>query len=475
MNRFATLLALALIIPAVPAWTQTTISTSQSLSQMAGQVEAFEKRAKASAGVYAVDIASGRELLSHRSGELFMPASNMKILTSAFALARLGGGFQFATTLYQLGQDLVIVGNFDPAFGDPVLAKEQNKSIYAELDLWAAAVRRRVGATLAGDIIVVSRGAAKSYRHPDWPVNQHERWYGAPISELNINNNCLDVVFRLKDKQLTPELSPQSRFFKVSNDVRPGAKHLWSLRTSADDSTVSLFGTAASAGGEPFSVAINDPPLLLGRVLAERLEQAGVKVQGSVRKCRPDQVAIDRATAIAQTTTPMNLVMGRANKRSLNMAAEGMFLRAGDGTFAGSAKLCSQTLEQSYGLKAASYEISDGSGFSRKNSIAPESMVKLLRGILRRGDADVFVKSLPVGGADGTLSNRFDDAACRGRVLGKTGYIAGVSCLSGYILDRSGKPAIAYSILVNKCADISQARALQENICRALVNQLDAR
>jgi D-alanyl-D-alanine carboxypeptidase len=101
-------------------------------------------------------------------------------------------------------------------------------------------------------------------------------------------------------------------------------------------------------------------------------------------------------------------------------------------------------------------------------------MTGLLAGLAARADRDVAFSSLSVSGVDGTLDDRLTEAPYRGRVLGKTGYIAGVSCLSGYVLDRAGRPAVAFAVLVNRCRGSAHAKRLQDSVCRALVDWLDA-
>lgn len=457
----------------VPA-SEASASAPSSLDEHIATLAAgLEKRTKAIAGVSAVDLASGKSLGAHREDELFIPASNMKLLTSFFALAKLGSDFDFRTAVYLSGRDIVVVGDFDPTLGDPVLAAAENKTIYADLDIWVQGIKAKVGDTIAGDLLVVSRGEVKSYRHKDWPRDQYDRWYGAPVAQMNFNNNCMDIKFDVKAGEATPVLSPSSRFIKVANSVKPG-KGPWSARLSSDDSAVSLTGTAG-AGGEPVSVPVNNPPMLLGRTLADRLEQAGVHLGGQVRKVEPDQVNLPSAKLLVTTRTSLAMAMTRANKRSLNMAAESIFLRSGDGTWEGSAKIATETLCKSFGLKETSFHVADGSGFSRNDRVSPQAMTTMLQGALRLDKNGILLKSLPISGTDGTIAKRFDNPRYRGRVLGKTGYIAGVSCLSGYILDKQGKPSVAYSVLVNKCVDLAAAKHLEEEICERLVDYVDSR
>jgi D-alanyl-D-alanine carboxypeptidase/D-alanyl-D-alanine-endopeptidase (penicillin-binding protein 4) len=102
-------------------------------------------------------------------------------------------------------------------------------------------------------------------------------------------------------------------------------------------------------------------------------------------------------------------------------------------------------------------------------------MTALLAGVLKTPDGPVLLDSLPISGTDGSLDDRLDAEAYAGRIRAKTGYIYGVCCLSGYILDAAGKPAMAFSILANDVPGGKAyiAKRMQDDICRLLVDHLD--
>ncbi len=442
--------------------------------RIAASAEELAAAGAATGGVSVVDLRTGQPLVDVGGDVPFIPASNQKILTSAFVLARLGGDACFTTAVYRLAGDLIVAGDGDPTLGDPRLAAAEGKSIYHELDGWAQAVRAKVGDRIEGDLIVCVSGPANGYRHADWPRGQWHRWYAAPVASLNFNNNCFDVTFSIDDGQASAVVSPVSRYIKVVNNVTVGTRHRWSATSNDDDSVLTISGTVTTGGGEPVSAAANNPPMLLGWVLADRLERAGVALGGTVRCVRHDSVDWTGAVCIARTTTPIAVAMNRANNTSLNMTAECLLLRAGDGTWRGSAKMMTQTLRQEYGLEDGQFVVGDGSGLSRANRVTPEAITSLLAQIARRQDARVFLDSLAVSGADGTLRRRLSDEPYRRRVLGKTGYIAGVSALSGYVLDGEGEPALAFSMLLNDVKSPRRARAFQDSVCRMLVDYVDA-
>ncbi|MCJ7543144.1 MAG: D-alanyl-D-alanine carboxypeptidase/D-alanyl-D-alanine-endopeptidase [Phycisphaerae bacterium] len=444
------------------------------LSQrVAAAVEEFRKTGSPTVGISAVDLRSGQTLLDINAATPLIPASNQKLLTTAFALARLGRDFRFTTTVYSLGDDILVIGDGDPTLGDPVLAAAAGKSIYDELDRWAEAIRRTCGATIR-DLVLCVSWPEGSGRQEDWPRSQWQRWYAAPPASLNFNDNCLDITFTVAAGQATTHVQPASRFIKIVSQVQVARKHGWSASTSEDDSVLTLTGTVARGSEEPVSVAVDNPPLLLGRVLAERLARVGVTLSGTIRTAPTASVDPAQARQIAQTTTPLAVVLARSNKRSMNLAAECLLLRAGDGTWKGSAALMARGLQEISGLDTTGLVVRDGGGLSRGNRVSAATIVGLLSAVLRRSEGKLLVDSLPISGTDGSMQHRLAEAAYRGSVLGKTGYIAGVSALSGYVLDEDGRPAIAFSILVNEAPSAAKAKTFQDALCRLLVDYLRA-
>ena len=81
-------------------------------------------------------------------------------------------------------------------------------------------------------------------------------------------------------------------------------------------------------------------------------------------------------------------------------------------------------------------------------------------------NAENYVKNIQWGG-DGTLEKRFRDSDLRGRVFGKSGYVNGVSSLSGYVKAKDGQ-WYAFSILMNGVSDIATCKQIQERIVKAI-------
>jgi D-alanyl-D-alanine carboxypeptidase/D-alanyl-D-alanine-endopeptidase (penicillin-binding protein 4) len=463
-----------LLLVCIPAgFAQAETPRNATIPRIDSWVKAHEQQnRRAEIGVCVVDLATGRTLYEHKATQAFKPASNQKLLTTAFALARLGKDFKFTTAVVQLGDDLVLTGDCDPTLGDPRLAAQQKRSIYHDLDRWAARVRNLAGPTVAGDLLLRTQVQPDAYHNPDWSAWDRTTQYGAPVADLNFHNNCYDVTFtRHATGRIVPVVAPASAFIDVREQLRMGKRQNWQLQTEPNESAVLVKGEVKSASRDAISAPCSNPPMLLGRVFRDRLKRAGVTVAGQVRTVADDEIDLSGATILAGTQTPLATAITRANKRSLNSAAECLLLRAGDGTWAGSRKRMAATLRKEFGF-GETLVVRDGSGLSHRNRTCPGDVVKLLTTMAGRDDFAVFLASLPVSGTDGTLRKRLRNEIVRGRIAAKTGYISGASSLSGYVLGSDGEPKLAFSILAN--GHLRGASSLANRIAAALVRMQDS-
>jgi len=428
--------------------------------------------------LHAIRLSDGHVLVSRDAETPMVPASVQKICTAAIALAILGADFQFTTTLATNKGDALVLGDGDPLLGDPVLAEERKGAIYDTLDAWAAQLKAAGVTAVRGDLVLDDE-IFQERRHADWPAADQQRWFCAPASGLNFNNNCLDVTIRVEGGVVKVETSPASRYVRVIDRVRAGRKQTWRLSYAEDDAQVRIDGEVRQSMAEPLSVAVNRPSLLLGRVLADRLATAGVGIEGQIVRRRvlgEDGKVPVGLTIIARHSTPLTTVMMRMNKRSLNLAGECLLLRAaakstGRATYEQAVTVGGEILAKEYGLDARQFTISDGSGLSRGNRLSAAAAASLLVRLAKGEQSRMFLDSLPVAGVDGSLAERL--VGCSGRVLAKTGTLSNVSSLAGYVLDPQGRPEVAFAIFCND-APAWRARQVQDALVADWVGDVDA-
>ena len=251
-----------------------------------------------------------------------------------------------------------------------------------------------------------------------------------------------------------------------------------------DSTRLDVWGQIPLGSGEADEhVAIAHPAQLVGELFRKTLEDAGTVVKGGlqVRQVTPLEAALAIRTPAQATprlllaehdSQPLREIVKLTNKESQNLYAEillrtlGRQVKHGAGLDDGLAAL--NEFVQQVGAKSGETVFADGSGLSRDDLVTPETVVALLVHMTRAPSFDVFLDSLPVGGVDGTLADRFKAKRLKGRIYAKTGTLEGVNALSGYMDLPSGK-RLAFSIIGNSHAlDEAPAEAALDQIAAAV-------
>src|SRR5436190_6448941 len=162
---------------------------------------------------------SGLELYSRAADRPTIPASNMKLFTTAAALDFLGADYRFRTFLALDGQQLWVIGTGDPATGDPRMAKSAGKKPTAIFDEWADALKKR-GMTRITGVSYYDRALDEQWVHPLWSKSFLVDWYAAPVSGLNFNDNCVDSKVTAAVGEPTKlEVMPPTQIVRINNQL----------------------------------------------------------------------------------------------------------------------------------------------------------------------------------------------------------------------------------------------------------------
>jgi len=464
-------------------------------------VERLIREADLGPAVAAVSILeTGRRspLVEIRADEPMIPASNMKLLTAGAALDVLGPDFRFRTRLLRAGDRLIVAGDGDPAFGDPVLLADMTTERGTEmdvemfLDLWVRPVVD-LGLPAFGELIVDDRVFDREYVHPTWPRDQLNRRYSAQVSGLAFHLNILHFYPQPRPGQ-RPSLSifePKANWLDVKNRAtsRTGPRDqndVWAARVLGTNN-ITLYGNVKHAytRANPAPVTVHDMPMFFARLLAGRLRAAGVEIE-TARTSRPDDAWEDAEPLGPVIYTPIDTILQRCNRDSQNLYAGCLLKRMGHaatgqpGTWVSGASIIRHVVFQrlSDASMTATLHIADGSGLSRDNRATTRLLAAWLDSFHRdprRGP--ILLESLPLGGETGTLKRRsgLDAENLDGAVVrAKSGYISGVSCLSGYVTHPDGG-CRCFSIMVNDIkGSVRSAKRMQEAIIAAIVEDMAA-
>ena len=452
--------------------------------------------------VHILDLDDGSELASINADTLMMPASNMKLITTAAALEILGKDFKFRTRLRLIEPDdwsdsdapegpnggtaLVLKGDGDPALGDPVLLERHQLSTDDLIREWVDVILGTKVKQIR-ELIVEDRIFDRQFVHLSWPTDQLHRHYCAQVAGINFHRNILLVYPEPTTIGSTPRivLDPYAPFIQTRNLALTDTRENFQIGRQPNSNLMTFRGTvAANRPATAWQITVHDPAILLANLLKHRLAKVGVAIE-QVRRVADGEL-LPPGQLLYETQTTLYEVVKRANSDSQNLFAEALIKRMGHtytgapGSWDNGAAAVRQFLQRRLGTTAAVVTIADGSGLSRDNRITTRIMVRILKNLYKDEQlGSDYILSLAIGGERGTLKKRFKNHL-KGKVYAKSGYIKGVSALSGYLLIPPNRQnhinehrVVAFSLLFNEVQQpvaISQVKHVQDQIV-ALINE----
>jgi serine-type D-Ala-D-Ala carboxypeptidase/endopeptidase (penicillin-binding protein 4) len=438
-------------------------------------------------GVSANYSEKNERLVNWNGDHPFVPASNMKLFTTAVALIRLGPDYRYTTFLLSdapvingiLKGNLVVRG-----VGDPTISEKFQKSSTTVFDDWTGQLKKQGITEIEGDIVGDDDLFDDIDQGKGWAGDDDLFCYSARISALSFNENCIEVVVTPADKPGEPALvsmQPHTSYMHLENHVITspiGENSDFHGSRSTTSSSIELMGSIEK-GVPPyrFKLSVSNPTLFTVTVLKEVLEKRGIKVRGQpvdIDEMSTEKPVNYRLRILASSqSVPLSAIVRHTNKESQNLCAELLFrtlgaLYGGKGSTENSVKVMKQTLEP-VGIKGDSLSIYDGSGLSRLNLVSPNQIVRLLDYMSNHPFFNDFYPSLPIAGKDGTLAGRMKHTKLTDHLRAKTGSLAHTSTLSGYLRTRKDE-LVAFSIMGNNILSSSpEVRALQEDLCQQIL------
>jgi serine-type D-Ala-D-Ala carboxypeptidase/endopeptidase (penicillin-binding protein 4) len=366
-------------------------------------------------GLLVVDAESEQVLCASAPSRPRPLASNMKLFTTATALSKLGPDYRIPTKVFRDGKvdangvlhgSLYLQGGGDPALGTP-------------------------------------------------------GFYGSYLAGLGTNLFALTPQIKAAGiKQITGRLYADDTIFDRRRGVADSgygtSPYIGPLSGLAFNSG---FSGATSASG--FS---SDPAKLAAVKLVGSLRKAGVGLPTQVA-LRPTPPNAERVALVRSPT--LDRIVNLTDVYSDNYFAETLIKLlgakfGGAGTTAAGASVV-EAFARSHG---STVQAVDGSGLTRSNTSSPREVVDLLLGMQEDEAGEEFIQDLALAGQEGTVASRMEGTAAYGRCRTKTGTISGVSNLSGYCFNRSGR-VVAFSVLMAGVGNLTLAHLNQDRIAAA--------
>ena len=418
--------------------------------------------------VCVLEVESGQILAKHESSRSVAPASNLKVLATASALALLGPDYRFRTELQYDGRidgnghlsgNLYLKGYGDPTLGSPLM--EGAMAFEPLLDRLRMAVQqegiRRIEGRIVGD---ASLFGSEAYIRT-WQWEDMGNYYAAGAWSLNIHENLHYLHF-----QQNNQLGATPAIIAIEPEI-PGLTFFNELRSASKGSgdNAYIFGApyqfnryvrgTIPIGEGRFTIkgAIPDPPMLAAQYLQQRLAGVGILAEGaSVQLNRVPST--ERKVLYTHYSPMLSSIVNRTNMESVNLYCEAMVKTIGleqkgkGSTEAGLEAM--QTFWEEKGLDWAGCAIVDGSGLSEANTVTSYFLASLLRLMARQEESlfRPFYESLPEAGRSGSLKNVLKGTVAEGRLRAKSGTLERVRAYSGYATAHNGK-LLAFSIIAN--------------------------
>ena len=320
----------------------------------------------------------GQLLADLNGGVPRVPASNQKLVSTAFALDRLGPDFRLKTQLLRHADgSLEIVGEGDP---DLSIAEIQK---FAMVALGQGGSRTPTSLAAAPVQLMVREEPPQRWWPADWDPADRSYAYGAPITRLALTSNALHMAV----------MDPAARLQRILNS------------------------TIRQQGGQ-----------IRLQMVDQQTREAAL--------ARSDEASV---VLHSEDSAPMHALLSLANTESHNFTAEVLMREAADAWDVNRASLATTRWMQAQGLPMTGLRVRDGSGLSRGNRLTSRSLSVLLWRMAQHPLAAYYQASMAIAGQRGTLRNTFRGTSLQGRFWGKTGTLTGVRSISG-ILETSDGP-----------------------------------
>jgi D-alanyl-D-alanine carboxypeptidase/D-alanyl-D-alanine-endopeptidase (penicillin-binding protein 4) len=485
-SLLATGLVTALLAPQ-PAPAQ---NTSQLRSDLTQALETYRWQ-DAQWGVLVVSLDQGDTLFAVEPGAALAPASNLKLLTTAAALRRLGPDFRFQTYLLTSGTvshgvlrgDLVLYGTGDPGISDRFFSEKDEvfQLLVDQLE--------QLGITsITGRLIADASHLPGPLRPTGWdPADLNDHFAGA-VSALSYNENV--VSFRVvagSRSGVPPEVHtvPDNAGLDVVNNaltVAGRARPRLAILREDPLEPIRIEGRVTRGTRDVWrQMTVASPPHFAASALRAVLTERGIRLQGGIEVVKtPASSIVGRVTAptaegrsrtrilAKHVSAPLSEYLAVVNKRSNNLFAELIFRTVGrsvegHGSPRASAKAVLDAVAE-IGVPTADLVLLDGSGLSAGSRVTAGSFVALIAGMAETEQWPAYWASLPTAGQPRELRRMYSTAAA-GNLQAKTGTIEGVSALTGMVRSRD-QERLAFSILLNGTPSTTQAKRV-ENIIGA--------
>lgn len=417
----------------------------------------------------------GDTLLCHDRGRLLIPASNMKLVSTALAMHSLGPDYRYGTSIGYSGTieegtlrgDLYIIGGGDPTIGSDNPIATPLDTLFWE---WMGMISDTGISHIEGNIVGDGRFFSGMDGHPTWEVCDAGTYYGTGTSGLSFYENVQDFNVSAGEKPGDPvniepgyPETPWMEFIYSCTTGKPGTGNSLYFYPDSFYPCGEMRGSFAVDRQPRTEHAANRfPEYTLAWYFWRFLADNGIESEEGPADTGPVfgicAMPQDSLKIIGSTfSAPLSDIIAETNRKSNNLYAETLMKTlgkeyCGSGCYDSSYVAVRGLLEET-GVTGHKTIIRDGSGLSRENLLSADFLCDLLMKMTLSPSFEDFFNSLPRPGGIGTLEYEMQSVpfSIKDRIRMKSGSMGGVRCLSGYIIPETGarEDMIIFSLLVN--------------------------
>ena len=445
-----------------------TITTSAPHEDLRRDLQSIFSERTVDHGSWSVTVHSlrhGEALYSFNSFRMQVPASNQKQLTAAAAAERLGWDYRYTTRIYATGAvdgngvlngDLVVVSDGDPTINP------RHPERWAIFDEWGKQLAAKGIRTITGHLIGDDNAFEEPGWSPGWAWDDLAFGYGAAASALQYNENQVELLIgpglEAGGRAIISVSPPGSGLIidhQVTTAAQDEANRIMLLRTPGSE-LLTVSGHVA-LGSAPITeyAAVDNPTQVYLNAMRVAFGRHGVNIERTpvdIDATRP-QPDLNKATLLIEDKSPaLGEIIDVSLKWSRNIYAETMLRsmspEGAPKTAAGGLAALEETLND-WGIFGDHFLARDGSGLSRYDYLSADALTWLLTYMwMDPQHAELYRAALPQFGVNGTVANRLKDTRASGRVWAKTGSMAQVRSLGGYLETLEGEPLV-FAFIVN--------------------------
>lgn len=412
----------------------------------------------AGVGLDVKEVETGTTIAQYQPRQCRIPASTMKILTTATALETLSDSFCFATRLTYTGYikdsvlhgDLYIVGGGDPSLESDFFPHSQ---VFTKME---AAIKRgginRIDGKIIGDGSLYTQAGLPT----QWLLEDVGTYYGQTPSALSFNDNLLFLTYEV-DSAGKPRLEaalPRNRMLKINSRLNVSNDKWWRVYGDSYSWYKTIRGQIPAGRKTVITIENPEPALMMADSLSHVLLSHGVRNLGSGTTRWTGMRGPQKPCLYIHYSLPLRDIIATTNHKSVNLFAENILLYLGLQNSSDS--ICDydkalSTVRKHWsqkGMDCSHIYQADGSGLSMKNAMTPEFMTNLLVYMKKQSkEKDAFVNSFASAGVDGTVKTFLKGTPLSGKVLAKSGSMDRVQNFCGYII--LGGKWYAFTFYVN--------------------------